>query len=180
MDNYHPVRGEFAQFTEGVPLSLDDSPDAIKRTLWRETDRCYKLAAQRLINIKTNTDVKVAMKEQSDDFSEAKVSSATENPAKQDFDLGDWEKRVRKLSGTLANRPGLLSSSVTAMGSREVKYFVSSEGARLMHGRPMSRVMLSASAKPTTAWTCPRSTPSTPTTPGNCPKTISSKPLSRK
>ncbi len=147
MDNYHPVRGEFAQFTRGVALSLDDSPDAIKRTLWRETDRCYRLAAERLINIKTNTEVKVAMKEQSDDFSAAQASSATENPAKQDFDLSDWEKRVRKLSGVLANRPGLLSSSVTAMGSREVKYFVSSEGARLMHGRPMSRVMLSASAK---------------------------------
>jgi predicted Zn-dependent protease len=147
LDNYHPVRGEFAQFTRGVSIALDDSPDAIKRTLWRETDRCYRLAAERLINIKTNKEVKIAEKEQSDDFSEAPAPSAIENPAKQDFDLGNWEKRVRKLSGVLANRPNILGSAVTAMGSREVKYFVSSEGARLMHGQPMARVMISASAK---------------------------------
>lgn len=147
LDNYHPVRGEFAQFTRGVALALDDSPDAIKRTLWRETDRCYRLAAERLINIKTNKEVKVAEKEQSDDFSEAPAPSKIEQAAKQDFDLGNWEKRVRKLSAALANRPAILGSAVTAMGSREVKYFVSSEGARLMHGQPMARVMLSASAK---------------------------------
>ena len=147
LDNYHPVRNEFAQFTRGVPISLDDSPDAIKHTLWRETDRCYRLAAERLINIKTNKEVRVADKEQSDDFSEAPALSAVESTAKQDFDLGDWEKRVRKLSATLAHRPALLSSSVSAIGAREVKYFVSSEGARLMQGRPMARVILSASAK---------------------------------
>ena len=46
------------------------------------------------------------------------------------------------------------------MGSREVKYFVSSEGARLMHGRPMARVSCSRpQPKPTTAWTFPRLTP---------------------
>ena len=100
MDNYHPVRGEFAQFTRGVALSLDDSPDAIKRTLWRETDRCYRLAAERLINIKTNTDVKVAHERAIRRFLRAKVSFGRRKPAKQDFDLGDWEKRVRKLSGT--------------------------------------------------------------------------------
>ena len=147
LDNYHSVRGEFAQFTRGTPLALDDSPDAIKRLLWRETDRCYRSAVERLINIKTSKEVKVAEKEESDDFSEAPPAKAQEHTAKMEFDLGDWEKRVRKLSAKLANRPQLLSSSVTAMGSREVKYFVSSEGARLMHGRPMARVMLSAFAK---------------------------------
>ncbi|MCC6537986.1 MAG: peptidase U62 [Bryobacterales bacterium] len=147
VDNYHSVRGEMAQFTAGVPLALDDSPDAIKRTLWRETDRCYRLAAERLINIKTSKEVKVAEKEQSDDFSDAPPLTARETPSAQDFDRKDWEKRARKLSESLAGRPNILASSVSAMGSREVKYFVASNGARLMHGRPTSRVMLSAQAK---------------------------------
>ncbi len=147
LDNYHPVRGEFAQFTRGAMIAIDDNPDAIKRMLWRETDRCYRQAAERLINIKTNKEVRVAEKEQSDDFSTAPAPQAVQPAAKQDFDLGDWEKRVRKLSGFLANRPGLLGSSVSAMGASEVKYFVSSDGARLMHGRPSARVMLGASSK---------------------------------
>ncbi len=147
LDNYHPVRGESAQFTRGASISIEDSPDAIKRTLWHETDRCYRLAAERLINIKTNKEVKVAEKEQSDDFSEAPSPQAVQQPAKQDFDLGDWEKRVRKLSAMLANRPDLIGSSASAMGSSEVKYFVSSDGGRLMHGRPSARVMLTSSSK---------------------------------
>ncbi len=147
LDNYHSVRGEFAQFTRGAAISLDDSPDAIKRVLWRETDRCYRQAAERLINIKTGKEVKVADREQSDDFSAAPPAHAQEQTPKLEFDLGDWEKQVRKLSKALANRPAVLNSSVSVVGSREVKYFVSSEGARLMHGRPMARVMLSAGAK---------------------------------
>lgn len=148
LDNYHSIRGDFAQFTAGVPIALDDSPDAIKRILWRETDRCYRLAAERLINIKTNKEIKVAEKEQSDDFStESAAAAARLEVGKQDFDLEEWEKRVRKLSGALAGRPGILSSSATLMSTREVKYFVSSDGARLIHGRPMARVMLSASGK---------------------------------
>ena len=49
VDNYHPIRGNTARFASGVTISLDDSPDAIKRRLWVETDRVYRLAAQRLM-----------------------------------------------------------------------------------------------------------------------------------
>ena len=147
LDNYHSVRGEFAQFTRGASISLDDNPDAIKRVLWRETDRCYRAAAERLINIKTGKEVKVADREQSDDFSEAPAAHSQEETPKLEFDLKDWEKHVRKLSAVLANRPAVLNSSVSVIGQREVKYLVSTDGTRLMHGRPMARVILSAGAK---------------------------------
>ena len=88
LDNYHNIRGEMAQFTSGIRVALDDSPNAIKQQLWRETDRVYRLAAQRLINIRTNKDVKVAEKEESDDFSVQEAATFREAPPPLNFDIG--------------------------------------------------------------------------------------------
>jgi hypothetical protein len=51
LDNYHRVRGERAQFTSGSQISLDDVPIAIKQSVWLETDRAYREAAERLIKM---------------------------------------------------------------------------------------------------------------------------------
>ncbi len=44
-------------------------PDAIRRRVWLDTDRTYKLAARRLIEIKSNQEVKVKDADGSADFS---------------------------------------------------------------------------------------------------------------
>ncbi|HEX5226133.1 MAG TPA: hypothetical protein VFW44_00405, partial [Bryobacteraceae bacterium] len=59
LDNYHLVNGQRARFTPGDVIPLDDVPDAIRRKVWLDTDRTYKLAARRLIEIKSNQEVKV-------------------------------------------------------------------------------------------------------------------------
>ncbi len=59
LDNYHSVNGQKGRFTRGEMLPLDDVPDAIRRKVWLDTDRTYKLAARRLIEIKSNQEVKV-------------------------------------------------------------------------------------------------------------------------
>ncbi len=63
------VRGDRGQFTSGALISFEDNVNSIKRRLWLETDRAYRAAAERLIRIKTNTQVKVAEADDSDDFS---------------------------------------------------------------------------------------------------------------
>lgn len=147
LDNYHQIRGDFAQFTGGVAIALDDSPDAIKRRLWAETDRVYRLAAQRLINIRTNKEVKVADKEDSNDFSKESPETAVEIPARISLLAGEWIPRLRKLSARFSKHPEVLASSVSVTALRETKYFVSSEGARLQHGRPFARIVISAQGK---------------------------------
>jgi predicted Zn-dependent protease len=147
LDNYHTIPGQFAQFTAGIPLPIEDNPAAIKLRLWQETDRCYRLAAQRLINIKTNKEVKVADREASDDFSVEEPSTFVDLPPATSFDGKEWEARTRKLSRKFAKYPRIHSSGVTVAYTSEVKYFVSTEGARLAHGRPFSRVSVSAAGK---------------------------------
>jgi predicted Zn-dependent protease len=147
LDNYHRVRGDRASFTAGTPLVLDDNPSAIRRRLWLDTDRAYRQAAERLIKIRTNSQVKVAEADTSDDFSAEQPSSAVEPEGRFYWDPEQWSIRVRKLSREFAKYPGVLNGSVSAQARFETRHFVSSEGAKLRHGRGFARVAIVASGR---------------------------------
>ncbi len=147
LDNYHRVRGERAQFTSGAALSIDDSPNAIKQRLWLETDKTYRSAAERLIKIRTNQEVKVAERDSSDDFSEEVAAKYAEPPQDQHVDTAEWTARLRKLSAEFAKFPALLTSSVSLTAQGETRYFANTEGTRVQHGRGFARITLSAHAK---------------------------------
>jgi TldD protein len=147
LDNYHRVRGERAQFTSGALLTFEDQPASLKHRMWLETDRAYRLAAERLIKIRTNAEVKVAEQDASSDFSKEEPVVHVEAVPHGRFAADQWAARVRKLSAKFSDFPGILTSSVAAVYQDETKYFVSSEGSRLEHGRGFARVVISAQAK---------------------------------
>ncbi|PWU03065.1 MAG: peptidase U62 [Terriglobia bacterium] len=147
LDNYHRVRGERVQFTSGALISYEDNVNAIKRRVWLETDRAYRAAAERLIRIKTNTQVKVAEEDDSDDFSHEGAANFQQAPPRLRFDEAAWSERVRNLSARFANFPGILTSHITVTGQTDTRYFVNTEGARIQHGRGYARVAIAASAK---------------------------------
>jgi predicted Zn-dependent protease len=147
LDNYHRVRGERTQFTSGAQLTFEDQPASIKHKIWLETDRAYKLAAERLIKIRTNAEVKVAEQDSSSDFSSEEPVVRLETVPHGRFAPAEWAARVRKLSEKFSDYQGILTSSVTVSYQDETKYFVSSEGSRLRHGRGFARVVVSAQSK---------------------------------
>lgn len=147
LDNYRRVRGERAQFTSGAMLTFEDSPNAIARRLWLETDRAYRTAAERFIRIKTNTQVKVAAEDDSDDFSAEKPERTEHAVQKLEFDRGEWETRIRKVSDRFRSYPKVLTSHVGVSAQTDTRYLVNTEGTRLQHGRGYARFSVSASAK---------------------------------
>jgi predicted Zn-dependent protease len=147
LDNYHRVRGERVQFTSGALLTYEDNVNAIKRRLWMDTDRAYRSAAERLIRIKTNTQVKVAEEDDSDDFSHEDAATYQQAPPKLRFDDAAWNARIRNLSARFGNYPGILTSHVSVTGETDTRYFVNTEGTRVAHGRGYARVIISAAAK---------------------------------
>ncbi len=149
LDNYHRVPGERQrpQFTTGARVVLDDMPEAIKRRLWLETDSVYRSAAQRITEIKTNAQVKVKAEDNSDDFSPVDPAHAIESVPKLKFEEKMWAEKIRKWSSEFKRHPEILTSSVIVLAQREVKTFVSSEGAALQHGRTFARILVSARAK---------------------------------
>jgi TldD protein len=147
LDNYRIIKGERARFTNGSVIPLDDVPAAIARRIWLETDRTYRLAARRLIEIKSNEQVSVKQEDDSDDFS-SEPPAVHEDPPAPLGDLGpEWASRLRKWSGQLSNYPGVLNSGVGVATERETKYLVSTEGTRLVHGRTFSTLQITASGK---------------------------------
>ena len=147
LDNYHRVRGDSGQVTSGATISYEDSVPSIKRRLWLETDRAYRTAAERLIRIKTNTQVKVAQEDTSDDFSTEAPATFLQVPGKLKFNDAEWQDRIRRFSGRFTNYPSVLTSHVAVICQTDTRYFVNSEGSRIAHGRGFARIVINASAK---------------------------------
>jgi len=149
LDNYHRVRGSSGQFTFGSSLTFEDNPASIRQRLWLDTDRSYRAAAERLIRIKTNTEVNVAAADDSDDFSSEQPSVSVQSPAPLKFDEEAWKERIRRLSARFGNYPSVLNSHVSVAAQSDTRYFVNTEGSRIKYGRGFARVVISASAKAT-------------------------------
>jgi len=149
LDNYHQVNGQRGRFTRGDVLPLDDVPDAIRRKVWLDTDRTYRLASRRLIEIKSNQETKVKDADGSADFS-SEPPSVYQEPAPPMGGVDtEWVERVRKWSAEVANSPDVLYSSVNLSVQRVSKYMVSTEGSRLLHGRDFAGLSISARGKAT-------------------------------
>ncbi len=146
LDNYH-ARGQRIQFSSPVLLPLSNTPDDIRRRAWLETDRTYRRAAQRFINIMTTSQVNVAAEDTSDDFSVEKPSVATLPLATLQQGKTDWANQVRKWSTVYKKYPGVLSSAVSVRLSAENRYLVNSEGTRVQHGRGFARITMMAQGK---------------------------------
>lgn len=147
MDNYRRIRGDRGQFTSGALLTYEDNPNSIKRRLWLETDRAYRAAAERFIRIRTNTQVKVAAEDDSDDFSIEKAVKSEQDAPALEFDSDAWSQRIRSLSNRFRNYPRVLTSRVSVSAQTDMRYLVNTEGSRVSHGRGFARIIISASAK---------------------------------
>ncbi len=149
LDNYHQVNGQRGRFTRGDVLPLDDVPAAIRRKIWLDTDRTYRSASRRLIEIKSNQETKVKEADSSADFSTEPPSVYQEPPPPMGNLDSEWVKRVKKWSADVANSPDVLYSNVNLSVERVSKYMVSTEGTRLLHGRDFASLSIVARGKAT-------------------------------
>lgn len=147
LDNYHRQQRDFAQFTRGSGVSLDDNGNALRRRIWLDTDAVYRAASQRLTNIKTNTQVKVEETDRSDDFSNADAAVDFQKIPELKYDEKKWAGHLRDWSKRISAHGDILASQVSFQAQREIKTFVNSEGTRLQHGRTFARVVISARSK---------------------------------
>ena len=148
LDNTHGENRFNAVTTASLPL--EDKPDAIARVLWINTDRMYKKAAQGFLEVKTNTKVRADEEDSSPDFSSEKPQVYIgQEIAPPKFDQHEWEDRIRRLSAIFRKYPDIESSTVVLLVQDATRYFVSSEGSRLVDSRPLIRVLALASTRST-------------------------------
>ncbi len=149
LDNTHEVRYQDGDLQLGwgdsrwAPFPLEDRPQAVAQALWQRTDLEYRRAVEDLAKVRANVAVTVEAEDKSPDFSPAPVE-VYEQPLLPEisFDQILWEQRLRRISRLFLNDPDINRSSVSLRLTRVEKYFVSSEGARLVHGRTAARLNL--------------------------------------
>src|SRR6185436_15433473 len=78
-DNTHQIRGQRGgggsqalSQPGSVSMPIDDDVDALKSVIWLETDRRYKAAVERFINVKANRAVRVEEEDTSGDLTREK------------------------------------------------------------------------------------------------------------
>ncbi len=143
LDNTHELRGRMAWSSApraGVMLPLEDDVPAIRATVWAATDREFKQAQERYLEVLMERRVKVAERDTSPDFSPAPPQKHVGPRAQVSVDQAYWSDRLRRHSARVRQEPWVTSSAVTLTAGATTKYLVNSEGTRLRHGRTLLRL----------------------------------------
>ena len=146
-DNYRRVKGQIPNFTSTTTIALEDDPLAIRQAVWLATDRVYRSASQRLIQIQADEKLRAAATDGSDDFSTEAPQVFFEQPPALKFDTPAWTTRLRKLSAEFTKYPGALNSSISMQTERTLETLVTTEGTRLGQGRLFSRIVITTAGK---------------------------------
>jgi TldD protein len=146
-DNYRVSQGRRPRFTTATPIPLEDDADSIRRTVWLATDRVYRAGSQRLLQLQADEKLRTAALDSSDDFSKEEAQAFSSGPAPLKFDAAAWATRLKRLSAAFSQFPGALNSSVQLESRLLTQTLVTTEGTKILHGRPFARLIIFARGK---------------------------------
>jgi predicted Zn-dependent protease len=152
LDNTHALRGEMGfddpgGHVAGRQIPLDGDPDALRVSLWQETERAYRQAVQRLAKVKANVQVKVQAEDRSADFSREAAETWQEPAATLAFDRAAWEQKLRRFTAPFAGHDPIIEASAQVVAEVETRRYVDSDGSRIQTSSPFYRLRISATAK---------------------------------
>jgi predicted Zn-dependent protease len=145
LDNSHRV-GE-RQMQSASPgfavLPVDDDAEVLRRAVWLETDKQYRVAAEALIKIKTGKEVKVETVEgRAPDFSREEPHTSIGPQVSISVDRRPWEEKVRAYTKAFRDSTAVINSIVTFSAQAQNTYQVTSEGTQLQFGQIRYRLEL--------------------------------------
>ena len=149
VDSTHPMRGFSAMDDEQrnynrIPW---EGEDALRQALWRELDRRYREAAQRVVLVRSNLSVKVEEETSGQDFEPSdSPQTASKTPPPLEFDRDAWAEVLQEVSEYLDDQPQIDGHSVQVQARRTVNHFIDTEGAELVHGALHARFTLQVQA----------------------------------
>src|SRR5712692_8482028 len=150
LDNTHKVgeRGPAFSGSPGASVPVEDDAAVLRRTIWMETDRQYRSAAEAFIKIQTGKEVKVQTAEgQAPDFSREKPRTSYSPRSSFQLDRKPWEEKTRRYTRLFRDSASILNSIVTFSALAQNQYQASSEGTRLQFGQLRYRLELFVQGK---------------------------------
>jgi TldD protein len=111
---------------------LDDDVTALRSSLWLVTDERYKQALFDFLKKKGDGVYTVEDPARPPSFSRESPNTHLQAPLPFGFDRERWERLSRKVSATFNRHPEIFDGEVRVTGDKVVRYFVSSEGSRIV------------------------------------------------
>jgi len=132
-----------------ISAPLDDDYDAMRRQIWLATDAAYKRAVSLFARKQAAFENRALGAEAIPDFSrEAPVQDVKPGLPLQ-FVNRDWPDRVKQISAAFAATPSIESSEVSAADTRGTRYFLNSEGFRVVGPLQIATLRVSADTRAT-------------------------------
>src|SRR5215510_3149932 len=152
LDNTHQLRGQrgantSSPFSYPVLMPIDNDVDALRSVIWLETDRKYKAAVERFIQVKANRTIKMDEEDTSTDMSRQKSETATLALASVDINVANWEKKLKAFSTAFNKYPKVYKGTLSISANANNDYLVNSERTSIQHGRASWRLSIYARTK---------------------------------
>ena len=130
-----------------VIAPLDNDLDAMRATLWLQTDAQYKRALSLLHKKRGNRVTRVVEDESVSSFSKEKSEKAVDKPVAVKLDRSAWGDRLRRVSGLFKAHPDVFDSQAKLSVNHQTRYLVSTEGTELVNERLIYGIHLSATGR---------------------------------
>src|SRR5712692_8005113 len=111
---------------------IDDDPIALRTALWLITDEKYKGALFNYLKKKGENVYTVDNPKRPPSFSREQANTYIQAPVPYSFDRARWTKVVRELSEMFNAAPRVFDSEVRVSADKVTRYFVSTEGGRIV------------------------------------------------
>ncbi len=151
LDNTREMRGSNRYMFNGTlnALVLDNNEKAIQNALWKKTDELYKNASKDYQSLKANNAVTVDSEDKSDDFTKETKELYYEKPLtlkSLPFNAKEWEEKLKKYSNVFTANKELMTGGAYMSVELVRKYFVNTEGTKIVENAVTYRISLNASA----------------------------------
>ena len=130
MDFSFSTKGQ--SFIPKKDAPLDDDPMALRTALWLVTDDRYKTAVYNYLKKKGENVYAVDDPNKLPSFSKESPTTFVQPPLKFTFDRERWTKLAREMSGQMKEHVEFFDSNVRVTAEKQTRYFVSTEGSRLV------------------------------------------------
>jgi TldD protein len=138
---------DFEQYEPPSAAPIEDDVDALRSTLWLQTDVRYKRALSLLHKKRGARVTKVVEDESMPSFSREEPARAVDPPVTVKLDRDLWRARLRRVSAEFKAFPDIFDSQVKLSVAHQTRFIVTSEGSELVSERLIWAVHFAANGR---------------------------------
>jgi TldD protein len=138
---------DFDHYEPPSAAPIDDDVDALRSTLWLQTDVRYKRALSLLHKKRGARVTKVVEDETVASFSREEPARSVDPPVEVKLDRNVWRDRLRRVSAEFKAFPDIFDSQVKLNVSHQTRYVVTTEGSELINERLIWAVHYAANGR---------------------------------